>query len=620
MKYRYLSFILLILLFILGCNTISDGIRPHESINTLHKTERESIEDATALAIQALEHYDIADYEKARQYFDAAIAGINQCDLPDGLKTLDLLELNLPSDLREKYSLKTVYDESSHRHPEEEAGLKGGNNSNGLHASGESAANLATRVPVHINDDDFIRQEILRLLREFGEDQPNSEEIENLLVKVKSSIKVYQTTYRDIFVRSLIRGQKYYPMIYHVFGTKKVPLDLANMALVESAFVYRAHSRARARGIWQFIAPTARIYGLQVGYYVDERLDPVKSTIAAREYLLDLIGIFGSRSFLLALAAYNAGEGKVQSCLRKLDDPFENRTFWHINACLRAETRNYIPRILAATIIQKDLKRFGFVDIEFPDADVFIVPSPTKISEIARLCGVSKEKIYKLNIDLSPSYRSTPTTNFILYVPRDSLPKLQSKYGKVDVTKVSLVATTRSAPGSVIYHRVRRGQTLSGISRKYRVSISSLKRWNGLKRDLIRVGQKLVIYPRGSSPPAKTAKASVKSSPAKTSSKITYRVKKGNSLSSIAGIFSVSFRDIMKWNGLSRGRIYPGQKLTIYTKKPYKVIYHKVAAGQTAAQIASRYGISLKALVTANGLSRSARIKKNQTLIVYRRK
>jgi membrane-bound lytic murein transglycosylase D len=165
---------------------------------------------------------------------------------------------------------------------------------------------------------------------------------------VHSYVEYYRDKQREFFERSYLRKHKYWPTIRPVFEAKRIPLELGYMALVESGFAPLARSRANARGLWQFIPGTGRRYGLE---RAEDFYDVQRSTDAAAEYLLDLIGIYGSDSFLLATASYNAGEGRIMGCLRHLDDPFGGRSFWEIRGCLARETREYVPRILAAAII-----------------------------------------------------------------------------------------------------------------------------------------------------------------------------------------------------------------------------------------------------------------------------
>lgn len=213
---------------------------------------------------------------------------------------------------------------------------------------------------------DLIIRGIKEVMAEFGE--------ENYIVpplfasEVAKMVKFYSGPKRIHMKKNLQRSKKYLPMIKHVFHEKGLPEVLAYIAMVESGFNPEAYNQSSgAAGMWQFMPQTAREYGLRVDRYKDERSDPFKSTLAAREYLIDLIGIFGKESFMLALASYNVGDGKVRHQLKKLYNPFEERDFWYLfrKRALPQETREYIPKVIASIIIHRNAKKFGFErDIE----------------------------------------------------------------------------------------------------------------------------------------------------------------------------------------------------------------------------------------------------------------
>jgi len=184
-----------------------------------------------------------------------------------------------------------------------------------------------------------------------------------MLERVKYHIGVYTGSLKPVIARYLERKKIYFPMILKVFKDKKVPPELAYVSMLESGFNPNALSHAGARGLWQFMPKTGRAFKLRVDDMVDDRTDPEKATYAAAEYFLDLIGIFGGRSsVMLAMAAYNAGEGRVMGALRKIEDPVKNRDFWYIYnmGYLAEETNEYIPRVLAMMIIDQHAEQYGF--------------------------------------------------------------------------------------------------------------------------------------------------------------------------------------------------------------------------------------------------------------------
>jgi membrane-bound lytic murein transglycosylase D len=451
-------------------------------------------------------------------------------------------------------------------------------------------------------------------MAEFGED---SYSVPSVFVEsVQHFIADYQGPKRKFFQKALRRSAKYVPLITTIFKQKKVPEDMAYMALVESGFSPTATSRARARGLWQFIRSTGRIYGLRINRWRDERLDPVKSTIAAREYFLDLVAIFGSRSFLLAMASYNAGEGKITSCLKRLDDPFEKRNFWAIRGCLKRETREYVPRVIAAAIIAKYPERFGF---ERPrplgDVDWLVVTRPTRLSTLARRAGVSEKALRQLNPDISSKARSTPSRviNFPLAVPKGTGTLLAQAFAAVRPLRWDATALE----ASTFAYRVRRGDNLWTIGRRLGISPAKIAQWNGLRGSTIYPGQTLIIYTDGRGP-AKTlaAQATPKTKP--KGYRFVYVVQKGNSLYDIGRFFGVPYRSIMRWNRLRSARIYPGQKLVLYLPKTPRLIEYKIKPGDTLSRISQRYRVRLDHLMGYNGLLPGDPIRANETLKIYR--
>lgn len=235
----------------------------------------------------------------------------------------------------------------------------------------EEKENEFSSLKSKINTEDFgefytdpLEKRIDQILMRFGETDYHVPE--QMVQRVRYHIDIYSGRMHKTIGRYLRRKEKYFPMIFRVFKEKNLPPELAYISMLESGFNPRALSHAGARGLWQFMPRTGRNYGLRVDNNVDERLDPLKATYAAAEYFRDLIGIFGGKSsVMLAMAGYNAGEGRVMGALRKIDDPMRNRDFWYIYRMgyLAEETNEYIPRVLAMMIIAEDPQKYGF-DVE----------------------------------------------------------------------------------------------------------------------------------------------------------------------------------------------------------------------------------------------------------------
>lgn len=470
--------------------------------------------------------------------------------------------------------------------------------------------NAGEELPEHA----YIAGELRRILRRFDDSTPDEAQMATIVGEVEQYVRFYQGHGRAFYEKAYMRKHKYQPTIRKVFEERGIPEELAYMAFVESGFYPRARSHANAYGTWQFIRATGRRYGLRSS---EDFYDVQRATEAAAEYLLDLIGIFGSRSFLLATAAYNAGEGRIERCLRGLDDPFKGRSFWAIRPCLARETREYVPRILAAAVIGSDPRRFGF-DLPteqelLEDFDVVTIASPTSLSQVAQQAGVSVADLRTANTDMASNARSTPVRNYPLYVPRGGgerlaqfQPRPAAPTAGPRVSNVDQVPAETPASGPITY-QARRGDTLIGIARRYGVTVDQLREWNPvLKQRVLFGGDRLKINPGAGGGAAPAAQ-----------SRIVYKVRKGNTLAAIAAVFNVRYRDIMRWNDLSSSRLRVGQQLTIQPSQPVRVETYRVQSGDTVARIARRFGVTVRDVLTSNGLGQRTVIRPGQRLTIY---
>ncbi len=311
--------------------------------------------------------------------------------------------------------------------------------------------------------------------------------------RVERHIQYFRTSKRDHFDQWLVRLNHYKPLVEKIFAQFQLPTDLIFLSLVESGFNPKAYSRARAAGPWQFMKMTGRHYGLRVDEYVDERRDPIKSTIAAARYLRDLYDLFGT--WPLAMAAYNAGERKIQRALRKA----KAETFWEIaqTRYIRRETREYVPRFMAAAIIARNPDLYGFdagpADIH--EFEEIIVSRPLHLRAIAAATEVSYAELRRLN----PELRRDVTP------PDDSAYHLKVPVGSGDAVEVALASIETWTPPRVIakakrdrgvrrgWYRVRWGDSLSTIARRFRVTVEELKLRNNLSGSMIKAGDLLHI-------------------------------------------------------------------------------------------------------------------------------
>ena len=381
-----------------------------------------------------------------------------------------------------------------------------------------------------VGHDALILKELKRLLREFGEKDNEVETV--FLNEVKLYVKAFQTNeqYRRFMNNSLRRSARYMPAVKEVFRKRNIPEDMAFIAFLESGFNPGARSHAGAVGMWQFMSGTAKRYSLKVNDRVDDRLDPVKSTYAAVEYFHDLIAIFGPRSFLLALAAYNCGEGRIISCLKKIDNPMEERTFWHIRTCLAPETREYPPKIIASAVIGSNPEVFGFPRYDGGEESLEIKTAFADYRSIEETAGETRP------------------------VPR---PQIRNKdAGNAGNTKAAKAKVARAAkpaePKPVVYV-VKKNNNLAVVAEMFKVEQGDIKKWNRMKDNRVMAGQKLKIYP-----PVNL-------------DMVSYKVKKGDTITEICQNLKVRPRDVIAGNGLKNGlSIKQGQLLVVYKTSPRK--------------------------------------------------
>jgi peptidoglycan lytic transglycosylase D len=310
---------------------------------------------------------------------------------------------------------------------------------------------------------------------------------------VQSHIRYFNTSIHDRFEQWLIRLSRYRPLVENIFTEFHLPSDLVFLSLVESGFNPYAYSRAKATGPWQFMKGTAKVYGLRVDSYVDERRDPIKSTVAAARYLRDLYDLFGA--WPLAMAAYNAGEGKVMRALLKA----QAESFSDISKTrlIRRETKEYVPRFMAATIIAKNPDRYGFPQqVSAPHRfEEVIVTRPLHFHAIANATGVPYEELRLLNPELRRDATPPGDNTYLLKVPFGTKAKVEQLLDRVPTYKFPpLPAKAQfAATGSSRWYKVRVGDTLEKVSRRFRVPLKTLKTKNNLSGQTIRPGDFLTI-------------------------------------------------------------------------------------------------------------------------------
>ena len=312
---------------------------------------------------------------------------------------------------------------------------------------------------------------------------------------LETHLRFFHTAIRDRFEQWLNRLGRYKPLVDKIFLEFDLPSDLVFLSLVESGFNPHAYSRARATGPWQFMKGTARLYGLRVDQYVDERRDPIKSTVAAARYLRDLYDLFGT--WPLAMAAYNAGEGKVMRALHKA----QAETFWDITRTkhLKRETKEYVPRFMAATMIAKNPDRYGF-SYEPTDVHQFeevLVRRSVHLRTVADAAGIPFAELKQLNPELRRDVTPPGDSEYLLKVPVGAKSMVEQKLDSLKPWKppVWFVKKSHERKSSSEWYRVRVGDSLWKIAKRFNVTVNELKDWNNLAGRRIRPGDLLALAP-----------------------------------------------------------------------------------------------------------------------------
>jgi membrane-bound lytic murein transglycosylase D len=395
--------------------------------------------------------------------------------------------------------------------------------------------------------------------------------------KVLSYISLFQGRLHDFIQEGMIRGAKYLPMIQSVFRAESLPLDLAYVPLIESAFKPNALSRAQAKGVWQFVRGTGLENGLRQDWYIDERSDPEKATVAAAKYLTTLAAMFGG-DWHLALASYNGGPGRVQRAMKR----GRQSDFWKLAAAktryLPRETREYVPMILAAIVIAKNPRMYGF---EPASADALVydtvtVSSPVDLRRIAEWTGATIDEIQTLNPELRRW--TTPV--------RDDSYDLKVPVGSADIVLARLGEYAPADLATLNYYTVGRGETITTVAKKLKVSRTDLADANYLKpTSKLSVGQQLMVprettvllaarterpVPAAESRTTRADTVVPAVAPASAGSdlvKTYYRVRNGDTLAAIARAFNTTVATLKRWNRIEGSTIRTGDRLTVYTAR-----------------------------------------------------
>src|SRR5687768_7051661 len=400
-----------------------------------------------------------------------------------------------------------------------------------------------------------------------------------LNAKVLQYVQMFSGRLKGYLEEGLNRGARYLPMIQDVFRAEGLPLDLAYVPLIESAFKTSAVSKAKARGMWQFMSGTALENGLKQDWYIDERADPEKATVAAAKYLKTLHKMMDG-DWHLALASYNGGPGRVQRAIKRSG----RNDFWKLTATtkyLPRETRDYVPLILAAIVIARNPAQYGLTVAPIDDTPSFeriALYSPVDLRRVAEWAGIPIQTIQDLNPELRRWTTPVRATDYALKVP----------YGTADLVLAGMSGAREEELVSFNHHTVKKGETISSIAKKLKVNRTDLAQANYLStKASLKAGQQLIIprapttllaarpdNPAPAANPAPTAEprsaavvtASQVESPAVESVRattVTHRVKKGETLFSIAMLYRTTVDSLKQLNRIKGSGIQAGQRLMI---------------------------------------------------------
>lgn len=567
-------------LCVLSCSLIGTGKKTDEVPRV---TREEVLSAVKPNALAAAQSYRVGDREEARSELQWILGEMQLADFHSLNEMVAYLDARIS--LKDGLTFKQMADELLTGSDVAEVNGEGTAGDDGETMLEEEAApDLTERLPPPPDNEPldrdyfssdlhgFIRGEIKKVAVDMGE--PDDFELPDDFVKeIEFYIRRFQreSYYHKFFNQALRRSRKYIPALKSIFAEKGFPEEILFLAFIESGFNPVARSRSNAVGMFQFIKSTGRQYGLKVTRYQDERNSPLKAAVACREYLHDLLLELGS--FTLALSSYNSGAGKTRQALRQLDD-FRDRSFWALREkteVLRRETRQYVPQIFAAIVAGKpgNAGRFGFEDLPYPDEsdyEMVIVPRPMSLQTLAEGAGLTVAQLRALNPDLEPAATRTPprVIDYPLFVPRGkekAVRKVVEKYTerhKEIAAKTPAASSSRrggsskgASAGGTLQYQVQRGNSLSQIAGWFGKSVADLRRWNPyLDRDVLRAGDVIEIRELNYN-----------------WSRSVHRVRRGETLSSIAARYGVRLEQLRGWNGLQDDRIVAGRKLNIYQRE-----------------------------------------------------
>lgn len=424
---------------------------------------------------------------------------------------------------------------------------------------------------------------------------------------VKQYIEMYAGRRRNLVGYMLGQGQYYFPMFEDALDREGLPLELKYLPVIESALNPIARSRVGATGLWQFMAGTGKMYDLEINSLVDERRDPAKSTRAAVRYLKDLYNIYGDWN--LVIAAYNCGPGNVNKAIRRSGGQTD---YWAIYPHLPRETRGYVPAFIAATYIMNYYSEHNICPArcDFPPSlDTIVINRNLHLQQVAEKLDISLEDVRNYNPQFKNDVVPGEYKGYVLNLPLKKITSFIDNSDDIYAYRAQELLTHRKVAGLDVVsggggktHRVKKGETLSGIANRYGVTVAQIKRWNGLKSNAVSIGKRLVV---SSATPASSGSANartvasagqsqkreeavetqvvtVSATDDKTLTKVIkvskpqvvtsyHKIRSGENLAGIAKKHGVSVSDIKAWNGMKNNNLIAGKSLKIQNTQMVEV-------------------------------------------------
>ncbi len=483
--------------------------------------------------------------------------------------------------------------------------------------------------------------------------------------EVRNFIDLYAYRKRGLTERILGLSQIYFPLFEEQLDKYQMPLELKYLAVIESALNPVANSKAGAKGLWQFMYGTGKVYGLKISSYVDDRFDPIKSTKAACEHLTDLYNIYGNWS--LALAAYNSGAGNVNKAIRRAGGA---KNFWIIQRYLPKETRSYVPAFIAASYVLTYASEHHISPVPpgilYYEIDTVMVKNPVTFDQLSEMLNIPMVEIQFLN----PAYKkgvipATPENPYVLRLRKQKIADfinnenaLYSYKTRKGLERDSLLSMLYQNSREITEYVVKKGETMPSIAKKFHMNVGDIKALNNLKKSYVKPKQRLFVFtgpPRGKLPERTTSSVTLPTDTniKKTQEPIaetpqvitTHTVKKGETLNKISLEYGCSVENLVKWNNLKSQDILVGQKLKVTdtsqeaiasnesAKKPVKTnsapskktqkkpanaqkyIWHTIQPGDNLWDIAEKYdGATVAEIKKLNKITNSQRLRPGQKI------